>query len=204
MRVLVYSATAGYRHDSIPAGVEAIRSFDGLEVEATEEPVALSDLTPYDAVVFLSISGDVVPDAGRTELERFVAAGGGFAGIHSATDGPEDWPWYDELIGARFDSHPDPSTERITVVDRDHPSTAHLPERWDRHDEWYVFERVAPGSRVLLQLQPDRPLAWERRVGPGRSWYTALGHEAAAYDDPAFRAHLLGGIRSVASTRGIA
>jgi uncharacterized protein len=199
MRVLVYSATAGYRHDSIPAGVAAIRSFGGIEADATENPGALADLSGYDAVVFLSISGDVVPDAGRTELERFVSAGGGFAGIHSSTDGPADWPWYDELIGARFESHPEPSTEVVEVVDRSHPSTAHLPERWTWHDEWYRFDRIAPGSRVLLELEPGRPLAWSRRGG--RSWYTALGHEARAYDDPAFRAQLLGGIRSVAQRR---
>jgi type 1 glutamine amidotransferase len=44
----------------------------------------------------------------------------------------------------------------------------------------------------------DHPLVWCRPFGGGRSFYTAMGHTTESYDEPAFRAHLLGGIRYAA------
>jgi type 1 glutamine amidotransferase len=205
--LLVYTRTTDYRHDSIPAGVAALRTLGDFTVDATEDPAALEEpLDHYAAVVFLSTSGEVLTPAGRQRLAAYVEAGGGFVGVHAAACTEYDWPYYGELLGARFDRHPAFQPGRAVIEDHDHPATRHLPAVWEFTDEWYDFRTNprAVGVRVLLSadessyegggMGPDHPLAWCRDQGAGRVFYTALGHAAEAYDDPAFRAHLRGGI----------
>ncbi|MFJ2633021.1 ThuA domain-containing protein [Streptomyces sp. NPDC087422] len=218
-RVLVFSATAGYRHDSIPAGAAALTEIaadHGLRVHHTEDSAELGAavLDGCAAVVFLSPTGDVLDNLTRRHLRAYVTDGGGFLGVHAAACAEEHWPYYEELVGARFDGHPEIQRAEVTVEDRTHPATAHLPERWTWTDEWYNF-RAGPrdagratgadaGVRVLASVDErgytggtmgaDHPLVWCRRLGAGRSFYTALGHDATAYADPDFRAHLRGAL----------
>jgi type 1 glutamine amidotransferase len=205
-RLLVHTRTTDYRHDSIPAGVAALRALGGFDVHATEDPAALEQpLDAYAAVVFLSTSGEILTPAGRRTLAAYVESGGAFVGVHAAACTEYGWPLYGELLGARFARHPRYQPGRALVEDRDHPATRHLPAVWEFTDEWYDF-RTNPRGRVHVLLTADEssyegggmgadhPLAWCREHGRGRVFYTALGHAAEAYDDPAFRAHLLGGL----------
>ncbi|WP_328446868.1 ThuA domain-containing protein [Streptomyces sp. NBC_00386] len=210
-RVLVYTRTTGYRHDSIPAAVGAVRALGrahGFEADATEDPeVFEAPLDPYAAVVFLSTSGEVLTPRGRDRLAAHVEGGGGFVGVHAAACTEYDWPHYGELLGARFERHPDLQPGRVVVEDHGHPATRLLPPVWDVTDEWYDFRtnpREADGVRVLASADEasyegggmggDHPLVWCREQGAGRVFYTALGHAAEAYQDPDFLGHLLGGI----------
>jgi len=206
--VLVFTRTAAFRHPSIVAGIEAVTAIgaeEGFAVEATEDAATFTDdrLARFGVVVWLSTSGDVLDDAQQTAFERWVRAGGAYVGVHAAADTEYDWPFYGGLVGAWFASHPAPHPDTLVVTDRSHPSTAHLGPTWDRTDEWYSF-RTPPraGAHVLLtRTGPDgvaQPLAWCGPYEGGRSWYTALGHDAEAFGDPAFRRHLAGGITSVA------
>ena len=213
VRVLVFSKTAGFRHDSIAVATQAIVELgveNGFEVVATEDAGMFSPdrLAPFDAVVFLMTTGDVLDAAQQTAMEDFVAAGGGFAGIHSAADTEYDWPWYGELVGAYFDSHPAIQPATVTVADPAHPSTAALSSPWTTTDEWYNFRTNVRGhARVLLTVDEtsytggtmgaDHPISWCRDVGQGRSWYTALGHTAEQWVGGQFRAHVLGGLLAV-------
>ncbi|WP_255310832.1 ThuA domain-containing protein [Streptomyces viridosporus] len=212
--LLVYTRTTDYRHDSIPAGVAALRTLGGFDVDATEDPAAFEEPLDgrYAAVVFLSTSGEVLTPAGRERLAAYVEAGGGFVGVHAAACTEYDWPYYGELLGARFDRHPAHQPGRAVVEDRDHPATRHLPPVWEFTDEWYDFRTTPrPTARVLVSadessydgggMGDDHPLAWCREQGAGRVFYTAFGHAAEAYDDPAFRAHLHGGITWAAAPR---
>ncbi|MEU5114508.1 ThuA domain-containing protein [Streptomyces longwoodensis] len=205
-RLLVYTRTTDYRHDSIPDAVAALRAFGGVEVDHTEDPSALeAGLDACAAVVFLSTSGDVLTPAGRDRLAAYVEDGGAFVGVHAAACTEEDWPYYGELLGARFARHPEYQPGRAVVEDRDHPATRNLPPVWEFTDEWYDF-RTNPRARVRVLLRADEasydgggmgedhPLAWTREQGAGRVFYTALGHAAEAYRDPAFLAHLRGGL----------
>jgi type 1 glutamine amidotransferase len=205
-RLLVFTRTTGYRHDSIPDGVAALRGLGAFHVEHSEDPTALEGpLDGYAAVVFLSTSGDVLTDAGRHRLAAYVESGGGFAGVHAAADTEYGWPYYRDLLGARFTRHPAYQPGRAVIEDRDHPATRHLPPVWEFTDEWYDFDASPRGSVHVLAsadessyegggMGEDHPLVWCREQGAGRVFYTALGHAPAAYADPAFRAHLLGGI----------
>ncbi|MEU9203522.1 ThuA domain-containing protein [Streptomyces sp. NPDC048332] len=210
--VLVFTRTTAYRHDSIPAGQAALRELGqdhGFTVETSEDPSVFTDasLAGRSAVVFLSTSGDVLTPDGRAALRRRTSAGGGFMGIHSAACTEYDWPYYGELLGARFAGHPEFQPGTVLVEDRSHPAMRHLPPRWDWNDEWYDFRSSPrrPGVQVLATIDEagyrgggmgaDHPLVWCRESGDGRSFYTSLGHADNAYTDPAFRAHLLGGLR---------
>jgi len=188
--VLVFSKTAGFRHDSIPAGIAAIRQLgqqNGFTVDATEDAAAFTDtnLARYQAVVWLSTTGDVLDATQQSAFERYIHAGGGYAGVHAAADTEYDWAWYGRLVGAYFNSHPAIQQATVKVEDHSHPSTASLPDSWTRTDEWYNF-RTDPRANVhvLASLdettyQPgtgamgDHPTAWCQNFEGGRSWYRA-------------------------------
>jgi len=216
LRVLVFSRTLGFRHDSIPDGIAAIQALGrehGFAVDATEdaERFTPAGLARYRVVVFMSTTGEVLQGAERDALQGFVRAGGGFVGVHAAADTLYEWPWYGELVGAYFARHPAIQPANVRVADATHPSTRGLPDPWNRTDEWYDFRtNPGPGVRVLLTVDEssyhgggmgaDHPVAWYHDFDGGRAWYTALGHVREAYADPAFRAHLLGGIAYAAGS----
>ena len=212
--VLVFSKTAGFRHDSIADGIATIRALgeaNGFEVVATEDAAAFTDtnLSQYAAVVWLSTTGDVLNAEQQAAFERYIAAGGGYAGVHAAADTEYDWPWYGQLVGSYFKSHPNIQQAVVQVETKNHPSTESLPDTWIRTDEWYSYRSNPRGQvRVLASLDEtsysptdpsgDHPIAWCKTEGAGRSWYTGMGHTRETYADATFRQHLLGGIRYAA------
>ena len=212
--VLVFSKTAGFRHDSIPAGVQLVRDLgtaNGFTVTATEDAAAFTpaNLANFEAVVFMSTTGDVLNATQQTAFESYVRGGGGYVGVHAAADTEYDWPFYGELVGAWFDSHPAIQPATIRTQDRGHAATAHLPQAWNRTDEWYNY-RTNPRStaHVLSTLDEstysggnmgaDHPITWCKTLSGGRSFYTGAGHTQESYADPLFRQQLLGGIRYAA------
>jgi type 1 glutamine amidotransferase len=218
-RVLVFTKTGGYRHASIPNGIQAIRTLgaqNGFDVDATEDESAFTaaNLARYDAVVFLLTSGDVLGGAGQAAFEAYIRGGGSYVGVHSASDTERDWPWYGRLVGAFSSGHPEIQEAAIVVAEPRDASTTPLPARWTRTDEWYGFltnPRTA-GVRVLLTLDEtsylardwamsgDHPIAWSHLFDGGRAWYTAGGHTEESYSEPLFLAHLLGGIEYALDT----
>jgi type 1 glutamine amidotransferase len=216
-RILVFSQTAAFRHDSIPAAIGAVTQLgapNGFTVDATEDPRVFADdrLAAYRAVVFLSTTGNILDDGQRAAFQRYIEAGHGFVGVHSAADTGYDWPWYAGLVGTYFASHPDIQPATLHVEDTTHPSTADLPATWNRTDEWYDFRsnpREVPGMHVLLTLDEssysggsmgaDHPWSWYHAYDGGRAWYTAGGHTLESYSEGAFLRHLLGGIQYAAA-----
>ncbi|GAA3844349.1 ThuA domain-containing protein [Streptomyces sp. NPDC003631] len=209
-RVLVFSKTAGFRHDSIPDGVAAVRQLGGtggFAVDATEDAGAFTskNLKRYDAVVFLSTTGDVLDSVQQSAFEGYIRHGGAYVGIHAAADTEYDWEFYGGLAGAYFQSHPAIQQAKVDVEDRAHPATSELAPTWERTDEWYNY-RSNPRERahVLASLDEssytggtmngDHPIAWCQNYQGGRAFYTGGGHTKESYTDPAFLAHLRGGI----------
>jgi cytochrome c len=214
--VLVFSKVTNFYHDSIPAGVEAIEKLGaehGFNVEATNDAAAFTDenLAQFDAVIFNNTnstpeSGDLLDAEQREAFQRFIRAGGGFAGLHAASASERDWQWYEGLVGAIFDQHPTPQVGRVKVLDRVHPSTKDLPELWEQTEEWYNW-KINPTGKVhtLAQIKVGdgitgldeglyHPWSWCQNYDGGRSWFTAGGHAAEKFSDPTFLSHLLGGI----------
>lgn len=196
-KVLVFSKTAGFRHDSIPDGIAAIRQLgaeNGFTVKATEDAAAFTPkkLAAYDAVVFLSTTGDVLNETQQKAFEGYIGDGGGYVGVHAAADTEYDWPWYGGLAGAYFDSHPAIQPATVKVEDHAHPATAHLGAAWERTDEWYNY-RTNPRekARVLAGLDEgsytggnmgeDHPLAWCQNYEEAAPSTPALPHQGVLH-----------------------
>ena len=221
--VLVYSRTTGFRHASIPDCIAAIQSIGasrGWVVTATEDPVAfVAALPATTVVVFALTTGDVLDDTQQASFESYVRAGGGFVGLHSATDTEYDWPFYQALVGATFLGHPAGTpTATLHVVDRSHPAVAALPDPWTRADEWYSFRSNPasnPAIHVLVTIDestysPDatlamgspHPLVWWQSYMGARSFYSELGHTSESYADPVYRTLLAQAIAWASSVNG--
>jgi hypothetical protein len=206
--ILIYSGTTGYRHESIPAGIEAVTALAkrrGLQVVASEDPAVFSNasLKRFRAIVLLSCTTDpknpesewLVGDR-RAALQQFVHRGGGILGIHAAADSHYYWPWYGKMIGGHFARHPQGTpTGTVRVAAPGNPLVAGLAATKQRTDEWYYFDDYDPTSKLLVTLDPTsigeadvnpNPMAWAREVEGGRVFYTAMGHTRESYSDPYF------------------
>lgn len=212
LRVLLFTRTEGYRHDSIEPACKALmeRAERGrYRVQRTEDPAELQGaLGETDVVVFLMTTGDVLDDPQQAALEAFVRGGGGFVGVHSSADTEYDWPFYRTLNGAWFADHPDIQHARLQVQRDSEPSLSFLPASWEREDEWYNFRdnpRSDQAVRVLMTLDEssyhggkmgdDHPITWCRALDQGRSFYTGLGHTNESWQDPLFLQLVEAGLR---------
>lgn len=220
--ILVYSRTASFRHGSIApswAAIAEIAQARGWSVTFTEDPAWFDAerLEQFDAVVFALSSGNTLSPGRQAAFRSFIESGGGFVGLHSAGDASVTWDWYrNELIGARFIGHPlNPGVRSgtIRIEDDTHPATAGLPRRWYRIDEWYSFDASVRGrfhvlatldedsyvqgnwnDGAALSMGDDHPIIWNRCVGEGRSFYSALGHTDESYAEDGVRSVIAGGI----------
>ncbi|MFV0605381.1 MAG: ThuA domain-containing protein [Niabella sp.] len=209
-KVLVLMKTAGYYHKSIPAGAKAILQLgaeNGFGVDTTRNAsvVNTKNLKKYATIIFLNTTGTIFTDKERAALKKYINKGGGFVGVHAATDTEYDWPWYNGLVGAYFMSHPKQQNATCNTINTNHPSTKHLPAQWTRFDEWYNFKNISKQINVLLEVDEKtyeggkngtfHPMAWYQNYDGGRSFYTGMGHTDESYAEPLFLQHLLGGIQ---------
>lgn len=225
--VAVFSKTAGWHHESINEAVTAIRELGKLhhfDVFWTEDPNRLfkdEELSKHAAVMFLLTTGDVLTDEQQATFERYIRRGGGFVGVHSATDTEYRWPWYTKMLGHMFRRHPAIQTAMVNVESRDFPGMERFAQRFLATEEWYEFDASRSAAlKYLLSVDestyqpsdqrrseaktvPFHPISWYQPYDGGRAFYTALGHLPATYSDPLFMHHLYGGIYWAATGKGL-
>ena len=212
-RVLVFTKSKEHRHESIPAGIAAIKELGkdfGFEVQTTENDKVFTsnNLKKFKAVIFLLTTGNVLNSEEEKAFEGYIHSGGGFVAIHSACGTQKDWPWYGRLLGALFNGHSKPQNARVRLRDDKSPSTAVLPHTWKRFDEWYNFKQLPQEVEVLADVDEStykggkmgkvHPIAWQHSFEGGRVWVTVMGHTKESYYDPLFLLHILGGIQFAA------
>jgi len=207
-RVLMLTATAGFRHDSIPAArqvMAAMAASGAFSVNATEDLSLFNTdtLRNYDVVMFALTSGELPFSAAqKSALVDFVSSGHGFIGMHSATDTLYEWPDYGRLVGAYFKEHPWTQQGSVVVESPSHPASGGLAERFSITEEFYTFQENPRGRvDVLLRLDPasvgatgDYPLAWAHSFGAGRAYYNALGHFPETWMDARFQRQLVSAV----------
>jgi hypothetical protein len=241
-KVLVYSVTNGKHHQAVEWG-KAILPLLGEKTGAYEAVLSIDpamfdqeNLAQFDAVIFNNTTRDALLGEKRgslkppreerrrnAELEeqrkqnllQFIRQGGGFVGIHAATDTYKDWPEYVTMIGGKFDSHPWRSVDVvIDVVDPDHPLTRGIfdGDKFEIKEEIYIHrdnndEWIQPGmGHVLLELNIEEstsretpttfvPVSWINTYGEGRVYYNSLGHTHYAFQRPDTLQALLRGIQ---------
>jgi type 1 glutamine amidotransferase len=217
-KVLVFCKTAGYHHNSIAVGIAAIQKLgaeNNFDVDTTidSKKFTYGNLKQYAAIIFLSTTGKVFETTDEENaLKQYIEAGGGYVGIHAATDCEYNWQWYGDLSGAYFKAHPAQQMATLNVVDSTFIATKHLPRVWKRKDEWYHFKWMAKDLHVLITIDESsitykddaeaarikmgayHPMAWYHDFDGGRAFYTELGHTDESYSDPLYLQHILGGI----------
>lgn len=212
-KVLLFTKTKGYHHESIAAGIDAIKKIGednkfSVDVDSTGSSFNDDALQKYKAIIFLSTTGNILNSDEQVALERYIEAGGGFVGIHAAADAEYNWGWYNKLVGAYFKNHPgDPNVRKATVVvsDTDFVAMKGIPEKWERTDEWYNYKSINADLHVVAKLDEDsyeggengkdHPIAWYHDFDGGRAFYTGGGHTTESYGEPLFLKHLEGGIK---------
>jgi type 1 glutamine amidotransferase len=236
-KVLVVGKTLGFRHSHIDDTTNAVIKLGqehGFTVDVWDPPTAGSAgqpalsmattpftsteaLSKYATIMFASpVDGTnnldpekprTLDDAELAAFQGYIHQGGGFVGLHAATDEMHTVSWFSELTGgsARFRNHPAQQQATMVVESPNHPSTTMLPKEWSRFDEWYNFtSNPRKDVHVLITLDEstykggsmgaDHPIAWCHNFQGGRSWYEGAGHVDSSYTDPLFLDHLLGGI----------
>jgi type 1 glutamine amidotransferase len=223
-KVLVFTKTAGWHHDAMHAGVTAMQDLGKLHdfgvfwTEDAKRVMNDAELSKYQAVVFLLTTGDILDEEQQAAFERYIRKGGGFVGVHSASDTEYGWPWYTKMVGHMFKVHPPVQTAVLQVRERNFPGMERFAARTLFTDEWYEFG-PATSNKLTYLLSVDEstykpetgkgkgmgafhPVSWYQPYEGGRAFYTALGHIGATYRDPAFLHHLYGGIYWAATGRG--
>jgi cytochrome c len=213
INVLVFSKTEAFRHQSIEAGKVALAKMakdKGFAVSFTEDAGQFKEinLKKFNAVVFLNTTGNILNSEQQASFERYIQAGGGYVGIHSATDTEYEWPWYNQLAGAWFLDHPStPSNVQKGkfYVTKKNEFTAGMPDEFERSDEFYSFKNISPKINVVLKIDEksyiggsngaNHPISWYQEFNGGRSFYTAMGHTDETYLEPLFLNHLYAGIK---------
>jgi type 1 glutamine amidotransferase len=208
IRVLMLTATAGFRHDSIATARDVLAGLapgNNFLLSATEDlsRISAAGLSEVDVIMFALTSGELPLSASqRAALIAAVSDGKGFIGIHSAADTLYEFPDYGRLVGAYFQEHPWTQPGRVIVEDAAHPATG-VRDAFTIEEEFYTFRDNPRGRvQVLLRLDPasvgavgDYPLAWAHAFGSGRAYYNALGHFSATWRDARFQSQLLAAIR---------
>jgi cytochrome c len=209
--VLVFSKTAGYFHHSIPNGIAAIQKLgkeNGFDVDTTKNADYFTEasLKKYAAVIFLNTTGDLLDENQQAAFEKYIRSGGGYVGVHAATDAEYNWPWYGKLAGGYFNGHPKEQNAKFIIKDKNHLSTNFFQDTiWRRTDELYNFRDLNQDIHVLITIDETsyeggtngafHPMAWYHEFDGGRAFYTELGHVEKSYTEKNYLKHLLGGIQ---------
>lgn len=226
VKVLVYTKNGkGYVHDNIPsavAGLQKLGAEHKFKVDVSDDPAVFTEenLKQYTMLIFPSTNNDVFDtDEQRLAFRRYIEAGGGFVGIHSATGTERNWTWFKQLLGGTFSWHARNQQFTVQTIKPEHPSVQGLPKVWERKDECYFTKELYPGIQVLMAhdittLNPNQtenikkfsapfgnlyPAVWYQHFDGGIMWLTTLGHDKENYQDPVFMQHILQGIEFVAS-----
>lgn len=212
LKILVFSKTEGFRHKSIPAGINFLTEMsekNNWNIEFSEDASVFNntELPTFDVVVFLNTTGNIFNEENKAALRNFFARGKGFVGVHSASNTEEEWPWFTEMIGATFKDHPKVQSATVNV----NTSCQHLAiKNWNEKevfiDEWYNYKNpVAKHVNVLTLVDEEsyqgnkmntknHPNSWYHIYDGGRVFYTAMGHTDEMYKDMRFYNHIEGGI----------
>jgi uncharacterized protein len=218
-KALLVTTTNGWHHESVHYGVVALKELavrNYFDVTLLENPGGFNDkyLEQFQVIIFLNTTGNILDSTQQKVMERFIKAGKGYVGVHSASDTEYGWDWYTKLVGRMFQIHPVIQTAKLNIVDATFPGLQGFANNKLWTDEWYEFGpekttglnyvlavdestydvKVDWGAKKGTGMGKLHPISWYHNYDGGRSFYTALGHLPAIYSDQAFLNHLYAGI----------
>lgn len=230
-RILYLSKSSGFEHSVVKRAngqpslsekvLSQLASEHGAEITCTKDASLINagNLKHYDLVIFYTSGNLTEPGTdgepamgpeGVRDLIEWVRNGGGFIGLHAATDTfrtPADQPPHEftRLIGASFLSHGDQFKGTVKVIDATHPAVQGLPKDWQLEEEWYQFAQLDKENMHVLALLdpgeerarqeaynvPSYPIIWCKTFGSGRVYYNGLGHREDVWNNPTFQASIV-------------
>jgi len=216
IHILVFSKTSGFRHASISSGLKMLSDHSRDQnwvITATEDASLFRDefLSKFDVAVFLNPTGDAINETGQKAFEKFIKNKKGFVGIHAAADCEYEWPFYGDLVGGYFLTHPPAQKATVIFENYDHPAMKPFKGKktYTTFDEWYTFkENPRPKVNVLARLDEktikkskddkwvmnDHPVIWWNEKEGVRSFYTVFGHTHEAIEDRLVTDHIINAI----------
>jgi uncharacterized protein len=198
--LIVWGGWDGHEPEQFAEHYAGVLRAEGLAVELSPTLDRLLDvesLRRLRLIVPMWTMGTIRPEQLAPLLDA-VASGVGIAGFHGGMgDSFHDACEYQFMVGGQFVAHPDGIKDyEVTITDRDSPLTAGLGD-FRMHSEQY-YMHVDPSNHVLAttQFAPETapwvtgtvmPVAWTRRWGDGRVFYSSLGHAPVELDVPEAR-----------------
>jgi uncharacterized protein len=205
-KIFVFHKTNGFRHtNAINEGLKMFRTLgvsNGWEVYDSQNAADFNtqNLSEFKVVVWHNTSGnDLLTETQKQAFELFIKSGGGFVGVHAATDTyrNKSWLWYNKLVGAIVQTNPNHSANNteatMDVLDKNHEIVNHLGSTWTKKEEWFYWDLNGGTyydiNNVLLKVREtgsksydrSRPVVWYKEYDGGRSFYSALGHNGSDY-----------------------
>src|SRR5690606_19979799 len=215
-KVLVFTKTEAYRHESIAAGVQTITDIAhklGFETIHTESSAIFNptQLSQVAAIVFLNTTGNILEEKQRKALTEYMIMGGSFMGVHSAADTETDWEWYIDHIGGQYAKHDKLKESFLHLIKDTLMINNGMADTYARADEWYSFVNLNPENYVLIERQKCMesdssipkmtPVAWVKKSENGKVFYTGIGHTSESYQEPFVVNHLTNGMKYLLNIR---
>ncbi len=215
-KLLVVTVTKGFRHSSIGTAEKTLQALAAKTGDFTvdyvrndqdmAEKMTMASLAKYDGVIFANTTGELpLPD--KNGFLKWIESGKAFVGMHSASDtfrGHSPLDPYVVMLGAEFLTHGAQVTVENINQDPAHPACKHFGPTFKVHDEIYImngFKRPTVHGLLTLDKHPnsgapgDYPVAWCKKHGKGRVFYTSLGHREDVWESEPYQKHITGGIR---------
>ena len=222
-KVLLVTSSSDATTTAGVAAIRAAAADGSFTVSAPTPAEVGAQFTPenldqYRTVVFVTTGmASPLTAAQRTNFENYFKKGGGFVGIGSAVETDPNWTFLTQALGTRASGQAGAQSGTVKVFDRVHDASKVLPEYLERTENWYNFSTDVSGlSHVLASVVEDpfskqpagheldgiaggtmganHPISFCKDFQGGRSFYTALGTSAAAFDAQ-LREHLKGAIK---------
>ncbi|MRI00494.1 dehydrogenase [Kriegella sp. EG-1] len=169
---------------------------DGINITYTDDVNDLNSdkLNLYDGLIIYANHEEINPTQEMALIE-YVSTGHALIPIHSASFCFKNSAKYIDLVGAQFKEH-GTGTFSTTIVKKDHPSMQGLQE-FSTWDETYVHHKIAGDIEVLMEHidgNHHEPWTWVKKVGEGKVFYTAYGHDERTWHQTGFQQLIKQGI----------
>ncbi len=196
-KTLVFYASTNATQAKIlkDAALQGGRLFDTTENSAE---INEANLKNYHAVVFLNVSVNALTFQQSADLQRFMQAGGGFVGIGAALEKNYKWLWYSKMIGGTMAENQLTESTQFSLITNASVGKSELPPLWKIADKPLIINNLSTRCKPSLLDVMGKTWAWYYTTTEGgKMFYTALGSELSAFQNPTFLLHIFGGIEEV-------
>lgn len=190
--LIVHGGWTGHEPVQVAEIFKKVLIGEGFSVEMSETLDCLADadkLKDMDLIVPQWTMGKISGPQCGSLCKAVGEFGVGLAGVHGGMgDSFRENCDYQFMVGGQFVAHPGGIIDyRVHILDHNDEVTAGLGHFNMKSEQYYMH--VDPSNHVLAATTFEHngctmPVAWKRRYGKGRIFYSSLGHVAKDFDVP--------------------